>query len=110
MPERACSARVEKLTERLTRLEARREELAIDAGEGPEPLSDEDLRTLQAQVREVIETGDLPARKALMQALVHEIRVVSREEIYPTLPAVPPRCGSVAVSYTHLTLPTILLV
>jgi hypothetical protein len=51
---------------------------------------------LQANVREVIETGDPPARKALLQALVEEIRVVSRAEIYPSfsLPAVRPPSGS----------------
>ncbi len=45
----------------------------------------------------MIETGDPPARKALLQALVAESRVVSREEIYPTfsLPVVRPPVGSV---------------
>jgi len=96
----ACSQRIEQLTERLTGLEARREELAIDNGDEPEPLTDDDLRTLQAHVRAVIEAGDPPARKALLQALVAEIRVVSREEIYPTfnLPAVRPPCGSVELA------------
>ncbi len=69
-------------------------------GEEPEerePLSDDDLELLQAQVREVIEGGDLPTRKALLQSMVNEIRVVSRAEIYPSfsLPAVRPPCGSV---------------
>lgn len=61
--------RANELTERLTALAARRQELAIDQGEALEPLSDEDLRALQAHVREVIEGGDPPARKALLQAL-----------------------------------------
>ena len=41
--------------------------------------------------------GDPPARKALLQALVQEIRVVSRAEIYPffNLPVVRPPYGSV---------------
>jgi hypothetical protein len=46
---------------------------------------------------EVIEGGDPPTRKALLQSLVDEIRVVSRAEIYPSfsLPAVRPPQGSV---------------
>jgi site-specific DNA recombinase len=100
MPERSCGERIKQLTERLAGLEARRQELALDDGEGPEPLSDEDLRGLQAHVREVIETGEPPARKALLQALVHDIRVVSRDEVYPTFnfPAVRPPCGSVELA------------
>jgi hypothetical protein len=45
----------------------------------------------------VIADGDPPARKALLQALVQEIRVVSRAEIYPffNLPVVRPPYGSV---------------
>ncbi len=71
-------------------------ELAVDADEAPEPLGEEELRALQAHVREVLETGDPPARKALLQALVEEIRFVSRAEIYPSfsLPAVRPPSGS----------------
>jgi hypothetical protein len=65
-------------------LEARREELTVNAEDEPEPLTDEEVRALQAHVREVIETGDPSARKALLQALVEEIRVVSGAEIYPS--------------------------
>jgi hypothetical protein len=35
-------------------------------------------------VRDVIEGGDPPTRKALLQSLIEEIRVVSRSEIYPS--------------------------
>ncbi len=96
MPERPCGARIAELTEKLRGLEARRDELAVDEKHEPEPLSDADVRLLQAQVRNVIADGDPPARKALLQALVHEIRVVSREEICPSfsLPAVRPPSGS----------------
>jgi site-specific DNA recombinase len=96
MTERDCAGRIAELSRRLRGLEARRAELAVDEGEAPEPLGKEELRVLQANVREVIETGDPPARKALLQALVEEIRVVSRAEIYPSfsLPAVRPPSGS----------------
>ena len=55
------------------------------------------IHALQAHTQHVIEHGDPPARKALLQALVTEIRVVSRTEIYPffALPVVRPPYGSV---------------
>ena len=97
MPERACAPRIAELTRRLSELEARRAELAADTQESPEPLSDQDLHALQAHVRQVIEHGDPPARKALLQTLVDEIRVNSRTEIYPffKVPTVRPPHGSV---------------
>jgi site-specific DNA recombinase len=48
------------------------------------PLTDDDLALLQAEVREVIDGGDPPTRKALLASMVEEIRVVSRAEIYPS--------------------------
>ena len=97
MPEQACAPRIAELTKRLSELQARRGELAADADDPPEPLSDDDLHALQAHVSRVIADGELPARKALLQALVDEIRVASRDEIYPffTLPTVRPPYGSV---------------
>lgn len=92
MPESACAPRIGELSEKLCGLEARREELAAEEPSEREPLTDEDLALLQAEVREVIEDGDPPMRKALLQSLVDEIRVVSRAEIFPSfsLPAVRP--------------------
>ena len=91
--------RIAKLTRRLSELEARRAELAADQDDGPEQLSDDDLRALQAHIHEVIQNGDKPARKALLQALLEEIRVVSRAEIYPfSLPVVRPPYGSVRLA------------
>jgi hypothetical protein len=86
-----------QLSGKLRGLEARREELAAEEPDRREPLSDEDLALLVAQVREVIDGGDPPTRKALLQSLVEEIRVVSRSEIYPSFlsPAVRPPQGSV---------------
>ena len=97
MPESACAPRIGELSERLRGLQARQEELAAEEPAEREPLSDEDLALLVSHVREVIEGGDAPTRKALLQSLVDEIRVVSRAEIYPSfsLPAVRPPSGSV---------------
>lgn len=96
MPESACGPRIGELTERLRGLEARREELCAEEPAEREALGDEDLALLQAEVREVIGGGDPPTRKALLQSLVDEIRIVSRAEIYPSfsLPAVRPPQGS----------------
>jgi site-specific DNA recombinase len=97
MPEQACAPRIANLTKRLSELQARRDELAADSADTPEPLSEDDLHALQAHVAQVIADGDPSARKALLQALVDEVRVQSRDEIYPffTLPAVRPPYGSV---------------
>jgi hypothetical protein len=84
MPESACAPRIGELSEKLRGLEARREELAVEEPSEREPLTDEDLALLQAEVRKVIEGGDPPTRKALLQSLVDETRVVSRPEIFPS--------------------------
>jgi site-specific DNA recombinase len=96
MPEAACAKRIDELSRQITGLQARRDELALDDTE-PEPLTDADLDALQAEVGEVIRNGDPPARKALLQALIDEIRVESRAAIHPTfaLPAVRPPGGLV---------------
>jgi hypothetical protein len=94
---KGCAQRIEDLDRKLAGLRARREELAIDEHDAPAPLSEVDIRGLQAQVGDVVRNGDTRARKALPQALVHEIRMAGRDEIRPTfaLPAVRPRAGSV---------------
>ena len=63
MPEQACGQRIAQLTQRLSQLDARRQELAIDEDDVIEPLSDDDLRALQAQVRDVVANGDPPQRQ-----------------------------------------------
>lgn len=47
-------------------------------------------RALQAEVAQTIRDGDAPTRKALLQALIGEIRVEGRDQIRPSycLPAV----------------------
>jgi site-specific DNA recombinase len=91
LPESACGERIAELNRRLTGLRARHHELLLDQQDdpNPEPPTEEDLQALQAHVGDVIRDGDPPARKALLQALVSEIRVVSRAEIYPTTFSLP---------------------
>jgi site-specific DNA recombinase len=97
MPESACGARIKQLTSKLQGLEGRRQELEAQHDQAPPPLGKDDLAMLKTHVREVIEHGDPPTRKALLQALIHEIRVTDRSEIHPvfSLPAVRPPSGSV---------------
>ena len=94
LPESACGERIAELNKQLSALRARHHELCLDQQDDPdpEPPTDDELAALQEYAREVVRDGDRPARKALLQALVSEIRVVSRTEIYPTfsLPTVRP--------------------
>jgi site-specific DNA recombinase len=97
MPEQSCGQRIAELTGQLEGLRARGDELAANQDDPPEPLGQDDLDTLCAHVRDVIEHGDPPTRKTLLQALIHEIQVVDRAEIRPvfSLPAVRPPSGPV---------------
>ena len=45
--------------------------------------SDAELSTVRAHIDDALANGATPARKALLQALVHEVRVQSREEVVP---------------------------
>jgi hypothetical protein len=60
--------------------------------EDRETLSDDVPLLARPRFGEVIEGGDLPTRRALLQSLVEEIPVASRAETYPSfsLPAVRP--------------------
>lgn len=99
MPEKLCGERIDTLSRQRSGLKARREELTDDEAEATGALStDDDIDKLQAEVEQTIRDGDPPMRKALMRALVGEIRVDRRDRILPTylLPAgVAPPAGSV---------------
>ncbi|MHB8437475.1 MAG: hypothetical protein ACYDC0_16705 [Acidimicrobiales bacterium] len=85
MPEALCGERVKALGLQATALRARREQLADemeDAGlTAPTP---EELTVLRERVAEAVAEGSPGPVKALLQALVHEIRVDSRSAIHPT--------------------------
>jgi site-specific DNA recombinase len=84
LSERRFAGRIDVLEERLAALRRRQSELA-DAASDDRPIpSEEGLRDTQAAVREAIVRGTPGQRKALLQALVAEIRVESRDAIYPT--------------------------
>src|SRR5205823_4655481 len=79
----ACGPRVKALNERLADLEGRQAELSEAGSMALDPLSDDELHELQARVRQIIQEADRRQTKALLQALVQQITIVSRDEIYP---------------------------
>ena len=84
MPETICGERVRDLGTQATALRARREALA-DETEDVElsaPTSQE-LSVLRERVAEAMAKGSTASVKALLQALIHEIRVDSRDAIHP---------------------------
>jgi hypothetical protein len=80
MPAAQCGTRVRDLDQQLIELRARREELsaAFDA-DTVEPPSDEVLEQLRNRVAEAINSGTDGERKMLLQALVQEVSVTSRD-------------------------------
>ena len=84
MPETICGTRVKALGSRATALRARRQELADEMDEAdltaPTP---KELSVLRERVTEAVAEGSAASVKGLLQALIHEIRVDSREAIHP---------------------------
>ena len=95
MSEAHCAPRVEKLAGKLTDLRNRRQELAhaVEGGEVPVPTAAE-LAQVRNLLRRAIKNGPTNVRKALVQELVHEVRVRGRDAIYPTFYVSPPPGGS----------------
>jgi len=85
MPEALCGERVKALGAQATALRARREQLADEMEDAdltaPTP---EELSVLRERVAEAVAQGSSGPVKALLQALIHEIRVDSRGVIHPT--------------------------
>ena len=84
MPESICGERVKALGSQSTALQARREVLAQEMDEAnlTAPTAEE-LSALRDRVAEAIATGDPAPVKILLQSLIHEIRVDSRDAIHP---------------------------
>ncbi len=85
MPEALCGERVKALGAQATALRARREQLAdeMDDADLTAPTAEE-LSVLRERVTEAVAQGSAGPVKALLQALIHEIRVDSRQAIHPT--------------------------
>ena len=85
MPETLCGERVKALGAQAAALRARREQLADEMEEADlRPPTPEELSALRERVAEAVAKGSRGQVKALLQALIHEIRVDSRHAIHPT--------------------------
>jgi hypothetical protein len=71
------------LAAQLAELEERRYELGQLRETAPALPTEEDIVALRTQIGEALAIDDPHAKKALFEALVHEIRVVGRHEIKP---------------------------
>ncbi len=84
LPETQCGKRLETLAAKIADLRARQDELReLLANAQVRPPTPADLAALTQQLRATIQAGPAPARKALIGALVHEVRVTSRTAIIP---------------------------
>ncbi len=84
LSEAQCGARLAKLGAKITDLRTRRENLlaAMDQASADVP-SDAELSALRAHIDDALANGATPARKALLRALVHEVRAESRDKVVP---------------------------
>ena len=79
-----CTRRIEELSVELASLEARRSELAEEISESQPSVPDPaELAKLVGDIERAIRDGALPERKAVMQAVISEIRVRDRGHIQP---------------------------
>ena len=84
MPEALCGERVKELATRAAVLRARRDELNEEMQQADIICaSPEELAALRDRVNEAIVEGSPAVVKSLLQALIHEIRVDSRNAIQP---------------------------
>ena len=94
----ACGGLIEELSAELTSLEARRSDLAEEASESqpgvPDPAQ---LGELVEDIERALRDGALPECKAVMQAVVAEVRLRDRGHIRPVfrVPVFGPPYGSV---------------
>jgi site-specific DNA recombinase len=84
MPESICGERVKELGLRATALRARRQDLADEMEESDLTApTKEELSELRERVAEAVAEGSAAPIKVLLQSLIHEIRVDSKEAIHP---------------------------
>ncbi|MGQ0670838.1 MAG: hypothetical protein ACT4PO_14405 [Actinomycetota bacterium] len=82
--EEVCARRIEGLSAEVTSLDARRSDLAEEISESqPNVLSPAELGEVREDIERAVRDEALPERKAVMQAVVAEIRVRDRGHIQP---------------------------
>ena len=84
LSEAQCGKRLEGLAAKVRDLRARREELvaAMEHASARAPDAGE-IAAMRRHIEQALTEGAVPARKALLQALVHEIRVEGRDRVVP---------------------------
>ncbi|MDA8288640.1 MAG: recombinase family protein, partial [Actinomycetota bacterium] len=79
-----CGRRLEGLAAKVRDLRVRREELlaAMEHAKATAPDADA-IAAMRHHIEHALTDGSVPARKALLRALVHEIRVEGRDRVVP---------------------------
>jgi len=84
MSEASCAARVERLSQKLGQLRTRQAELKeVVESEPRSHVTRQQMENVLSHVRAVLAEGHPPQVKAVLQALVAEVRVESRSSIRP---------------------------
>ena len=86
LSEAQCGKRLEGLATKMRDLRTRREELhsAMEHAKAAAPDAAE-IAAMRHHIEHALTDGSVPARKALLQVLVHEIRVEGRDRVVPWL-------------------------
>ncbi len=83
LPEAVCGPRVRDLADTAGQLRDRAAQLAQMVNQALQAPTQAELDALRGRIKEAITAGEPPAQKALIQALVHEVRVAGRDHIQP---------------------------
>jgi site-specific DNA recombinase len=84
LSEAQCGKRLEQLATKVRDLRERREELAVAVQHASATAPDaEGIAEMRRHIEKAVTDGAVPVRKALLQALVHEIRVEGRDRVVP---------------------------
>jgi len=84
LSEAQCGKRLESLAAKVRDLRERREELVVAVQQASATAPDaEEIAEMRRHIEKALNAGSVPARKALLQALVHEIRVEGRDQVVP---------------------------
>ena len=84
LSEAQCAKRLEGLATKVRDLRQRREDLAVAIQQSSATAPDaEVIAEMRHHIEKAVTNGAVPARKALFQALVHEIRVEGRDRVIP---------------------------